>query len=183
VVQCCATSTDRSSCNNGAGFRNTALSCRADRGDFVVYWRDESAQVEERFAPKTLERSANLHLLRRFSSMVPRCGCTPNLHGSTFPALVLPTSFRPTHGADRNVAPHWSLVDRASRWRSFCPARQIIGWNELWSENGWQKNGGQKNGVVKDGGGCPGALEQAIVAGARPSPGASIRPPMSDRFR
>jgi hypothetical protein len=35
----------------------------------------------------------------------------------------------------------------------------------------WQKNGGQKNGVVKDGGGCPGALEQAIAPGARPSPG------------
>jgi len=43
--------------------------------------------------------------------------------------------------------------------------------------------GGQKDGVVRDCGGCPSALEKQSRSGARPSPGASIRQPMSAQFR
>jgi len=53
-----------------AGCKNTAVSCRAERGDFVAHGEDGVGPVTEQFDGKIRERSANQRLLRRFSDIV-----------------------------------------------------------------------------------------------------------------
>jgi hypothetical protein len=59
----------------------------------------------------------------------------------------------------------------------------LTGQKNLRQKRWWQKNGGQKDGVVKNGRARANPLEKAIAVGSVPMSGASIRPPMLDRFR